>query len=1240
MRPGDVIGGRYVVEAPAGSGGMADVLRARDRETGATVALKILRGRTPELVERFAREADVLSRLSHPGIVRFIDRGVTPGGEPFIVMEWLRGDTLAARLERADLTVAEAIAVAARLAGITGAVHAAGLVHRDLKPANVFVCDGDLARLMLLDLGIVRVSGADGPTRTGAFLGTPRYMAPEQVRGERDLDARVDVYALGCILFQCLTRRLPFDGEHAIAVMAKVLLEEAPPVDQLRPEVPRGVADLVARMLAKSRAQRPADGAAVAAELDAVSRRGTSASPHARALTLSERRVLSLIMAGKTTGRDTTAPAGASAPTASSLREVLSTHGARLELVAGGAFLASFVSTGAATDQAASAARAALALSVLEKAPVVIATGHAEVSAGGLAGEVIDRAARALAGAAAGEIVLDDVTAKLLEGRFEMAASDPRRTLLLGPCAVGPEARTLLGRRTSCVGRARELALLDDITEECFATPIASAVVVTGHPGIGKTRLIHEHLASGRSAGELWTATGLAVSAASPLDMLAQLLRAASGSTGGEDPATRRRLLSARVARRVPAAEVPRVSAFLGEAAGTPFSPAEHPPLAGARDDAPLMSSQVQGAWNDLLRAECAAGGVVLVLDDLQWGDRATVRLIDGALRDLHDQPLLVLALARPEIADVFPRLWSERRVHALRLVELTPRAAGSLVVEVLGESVDPGTVARVVERAGGNAFYLEELIRSVAEDHGDRFPATVVAMAESRLSRLAPRGRHLLRAASVFGEVFWTGAVAALLGEPPGRALDALLDELADAEVIRRRGTSRFRDESELVFRHALVRDAAYAMLVDADRVVGHRLAGAWLEEHGESDPVMLAEHFERGGLLDRAADAYRRAAVQAQEAADFTGAMAHAGRAIALGAGGRGLGEVRLVQAETLGWEGRPSAEHLTFALDALDFLPPSAAERVWAAHSVILAAMRLGRLDAVERAVAALETSVADRSSAHVRLLARVVSLILCGDAHPLAERLFAILEEAAAELPPDPAGLASLRHAHGVRANMRGQPEPMLRDGAALLAALEASGHLRDTVFVMFSHAWAHAAVGQEAEARRLAARIDQATAGLGLAGPFARLFQAMLATLPVVVRGLETPAAELDGATAAAEELAPNPAVHRRLRGFVFGTLAVARAKRGDLDGALQAAELGLAASGGTLFGDALCRLVRVEVQRRRGETEAARRGAREAAGRLRAVAAEMASDVWRRGLLAQPVHARLLDLAGAASIKA
>ena len=257
---GRVVAGRFQLLAEAGSGGMGTVYRARDLTDGATVAVKILNGRELREAARFDQEASILAGLTHPAIVRYLANGIAESGERFIAMEWLEGEDLATRLERKPVTIAETIAVARRAAEALAYAHERGIVHRDVKPENLFLPALAIERLKVLDFGIARLTrGARKLTATGSVIGTPGYMAPELVRGERDITPRADVFSLGCVLFQCLTGRPVFEADDATALLAKILLQDAPRAREIVPSLPQPLDDVVARMLAKDPARRLAD---------------------------------------------------------------------------------------------------------------------------------------------------------------------------------------------------------------------------------------------------------------------------------------------------------------------------------------------------------------------------------------------------------------------------------------------------------------------------------------------------------------------------------------------------------------------------------------------------------------------------------------------------------------------------------------------------------------------------------------------------------------------------------------------------------------------------------------------------------------------------------------------------------------------------------------------------------------------------------------------------------------------
>jgi tRNA A-37 threonylcarbamoyl transferase component Bud32 len=283
-KAGDVLAGRYAIEGVIGQGGMGVVLAARHTVLGQRVAVKFLlpelAKRQPEAAERFVREARAAIHLKSEHVARVMDVGTEANGAAYMVMEFLEGrDLQRVAREQAPLGVAWVVDCVLQAAEALAEAHAAGIVHRDLKPANLFLtthADGS-PLVKVLDFGISKaaVPGERGITRTDAVMGSPGYMAPEQIRSAKHVDQRADVWGLGIVLYELLTGRPPFDGDNIATLSAQIVLETPTPADTVRPEIPKGLAEAVARCLEKDPAGRFQNVAALARALSPF---GTPAS--------------------------------------------------------------------------------------------------------------------------------------------------------------------------------------------------------------------------------------------------------------------------------------------------------------------------------------------------------------------------------------------------------------------------------------------------------------------------------------------------------------------------------------------------------------------------------------------------------------------------------------------------------------------------------------------------------------------------------------------------------------------------------------------------------------------------------------------------------------------------------------------------------------------------------------------------------------------------------------------------
>src|SRR3954466_1468892 len=261
---GTVLGGSYRITRLIGQGGMGAVYEGVQVRLERRVAIKLMArelSANAEAIARFRREAEVTSQLGHPHIVQVFDFGEAPGGEPYLVMEYLEGEDLEKRLQRVGrLPVGAASHIVRQVASALSATHAKGIVHRDLKPANVFLLsvEGETDFVKGVDFGISKVRSATTKlTAALAVMGTPNYMAPEQAAGRvNDIDARTDQWALACIAYELLAGRPPFVGEHVASLLYQVIIKAPAPLAEMNPGLPDGVEGVLRRALSKPQADR------------------------------------------------------------------------------------------------------------------------------------------------------------------------------------------------------------------------------------------------------------------------------------------------------------------------------------------------------------------------------------------------------------------------------------------------------------------------------------------------------------------------------------------------------------------------------------------------------------------------------------------------------------------------------------------------------------------------------------------------------------------------------------------------------------------------------------------------------------------------------------------------------------------------------------------------------------------------------------------------------------------------
>jgi hypothetical protein len=1226
-RTGEVIADRFQIQSLAGRGGMGVVFRAVDGRTGEPVALKLLARTGDELLERFRREARVLASLRHPAIVRHVDDGLTARGELYIAMEWLEGEALSARLSRAPLGMRDAVALVRRVGEALGVAHASGIVHRDLKPGNLVLREGKLEGVAVLDFGLAHLQddGA-GLTRSEAVLGTPGYLSPEQASGQRDLDARADVFALGCLLYELVTTIAPFRADTFVAALARVLLEDPPPLRRHVPDAPADLEALVARMLAKDPAERPRDASSVVEELRTLELPATP-EPRERAggwaLGETERRAVSVVLA-----RGVGASASALA----------ARYGGRFDRLADGSLLATFAGANA-VDQAERAASVATAIAATAPAVrIAIATGMSELRGGAPLGDASDRAGLLLDGTG-DRVRMDQITVRLVEARTPVGdlprSGDP-----------------------AFVGRARELVLLEAIYDECASEPVARAVLVVAPAGMGKSRLLAEltaRLEARADAPEILIGRSEAIGAGSSFASLAAIIRRAATIASDDDLDVAQQKLIARVERVVAPAETVRVAEFLGEIAGLAFPAAPSPALQAGRRDPGLAGDQMRRAAEDWVAAECARRPVVLVLDDLHWGDNPTVQFVGTALRMLARRPFLVIALARPEVRQTFPRLWSERGLVEVTLEPLLPKAAALLVRARLGTDAPPALVDEIVGSGDGHPFLLDELARAAAEGRPPEAPReTAIVVAQITLDRMEVDARRVLRAASVFGGAFRAEGVAEVVGA--GTALARWLDELERRQIVRRKD-----DAPDYLFRHDLLREAAYATMTDDDRRLAHGLAGRFLEAAGHADAIALARHYASGAIADRAAHWYRRSAELALEGNDIDAVLDRAQLAVNAGAVGEELGRLSLLRAEAHKWRGEnPDAEQ--HAVAGMQRLRAGTREWFRAAAEAATAAGKLRheqRLVEISEALLAAEASL-ELDAARIAWARTALQFCYVGRLDR-ADQLLTRIEAAGGAPAASPQAAGHIYEALAVR----GDELARIRFGERAIAAFEAVGDQRNACNLRIVVGFGLNDLGAYrrsvpmlraalASAERLGLHNARATAGIQLghalscAGEPAEA-EGLLTRAVVAVRAqgnrlMEGAAltyltaivlARGDLVLAERHALAMLPLLGEVWMGRAAADAMFARVRlaQGATAEALAAARAGigaLAKGGERTARKGLVRLVLAEALHAAGQRDEARAALRDARDRLLARAAELDEPLRADFLGAQPDHLRTL----------
>ncbi len=883
-----LLAGRFVVEREVGRGGVGIVYRARDEVTGTPVALKVIAipGVDASEEARFGREGRVLAGLSHPGIVRVVAFGQLDEGHPYVAMEWLEGEDIQQRQKRAPLTLGQALEVAAQVADALAYAHGVGIIHRDIKPSNVILVGSGRGQewpvgAKLVDFGVASAEDAR-LTRTGAIIGTPAYMAPEQARGDAEVDARADIYGLGATLFEMVAGRPPHLGPTPIAILARLVTTPAPRLTEIFPEAPHSLDDLLANMLATHPEERPprvADVARrlrqVAEEIESVPLTTRTQSPEMAPMSMGSivlqtakpggTRLVTSILA-------THVPKG---PARGRMLAHLRARGAEATELGGDAIVAHLGVKKALGDEAARALDLGLRLSKTG-ARVGVATGRTRIEHTRPTGEVVDRAAALARDAQKGQVLADTTTSELARGRFEMQVR-PDGTSVVGT-KVGGKKEVAGG--SPFVGREADLSQVVSAFERCQEDKTPIIVTVTGAPGIGKTRLRREavsRIASHPSAPRIALVRAESFAKSHALGIMADVARGLAGVAKGaalEDAMAATDALLARIdlAGSGSGSGKQKVDLDTGETKsddGRTRAPSTRELVARLVANEPLPESVDARAARDALWIALTdmalrvtkEAPLVIAVEDAQWADLESLAWLDHLLGRAVGHSVFVLATARPTLWRDDPGRFSGRDHVRIELRPLARRTVRAIAKAILGEKASSpegdALVESIATQAAGSPLFAEELARLAHQGRDAASAPTIEAAIQVHLDALDEDVRDAAMKLSVFGLQVWDAGLAAL----GVKNASEMMRTLTQAEVLVEQASSRFKETREWAFKHALTREVAYASLGDDQLKDLHASAGQWLAKMGEDDAT-VARHLELGGESGKAANYLEKAA------------------------------------------------------------------------------------------------------------------------------------------------------------------------------------------------------------------------------------------------------------------------------------------------------------------------------------------------------------------------------------------
>ena len=953
--------GPYEITEEIGKGGMATVYRAYHNNMDRFVAIKIIRRsilNEKTIRARFQREARLIARLEHPHLLPVYDFD-GEADPPFIVMRFLEGGTLRQVMDASELPQGEILYMLRQISAALDYAHRQGIVHRDLKPSNIMIDKEGNA--FVADFGIARAENLQGEhlTETGAAIGTPAYMSPEQARSEPDLDHLTDIYSLAVIIFELLTGQHPFPKNSPLETLMAHLQEPPPDICSVKTGLPEALNPIFHAALAKERGERYPSASALVEAVGAALQTEVSSSP-ARL-----REMTGVFAAGQLAALAQSAGESDSGTTASQDRQrqltavyldltewaeilyaehdeqttvkaQLDALWERFDRIAGaysgqihsrtdevGVALWGLEATSEIDPEQALRAVLDMKAAVLEEARSLWGSDYEgnedeplPFAAGVTTGPVLlemDGANRTLNAtgptitmanklkdlAPPGEVMVSHDTYTHVRGVFDFLASTPvrirgRSSLLdvyiaqrARPRAFRSQARGIEGVEVRMIGREIELRILQNALNLTIEDRETQVVTVVGDAGVGKSRLLHEFFNWMDLLEErLWffEARATQPSQLQPFSLTRDLFSFRFQIADNDPlPVVRQKFIDG-VADFMGEGSAARAR-LIGQLVGFDFT--DDADVEAALKEPDLFQARALAYLGEFFRTASKANPVYIQVEDIHWADDRSLDLLSSLTRENQQLPLFVIYMARPSLYERRPS-WGEGELyhHRVQLEPLARLDARLLVKELLKKAAEVPTELRdtIIDRAEGNPFYIEELIKALIDDgvirKGDeewtidmsqfsemRIPQTLTGLLQSRLDAIDPAQRALMQRASVVGRVFWESAATYLSqqdGVQTATTVD-LLEGLREREMVLKREDSNFEGTAEYVFRHAILRDVTYESIVPQQRRGYHRLVAEWLAavagDRIDEYTSLVAEHYQAAGELALAADQFLQA-------------------------------------------------------------------------------------------------------------------------------------------------------------------------------------------------------------------------------------------------------------------------------------------------------------------------------------------------------------------------------------------